>query len=372
MVRNLSTAKQPLPYFLCYLALTMPSHFSIILGHLIVLCLGAMQLQAQHFLNGSFEMNDYECAYNLANADFDNHVPFVAALGNKSEMDVMTDTCGYGLAYEGRDFVALYGGFYSDAIALELDSPMIPGREYVLEFANKNGLGTGQGVGRLVIGFSVEKGLGNQQYKSTFAGLDWTTQQLTFTADAPYRFVGIHPDGDGWIFVDDFRFGCPALELGDDTVLCQVAGTILSVNPSFDSYQWSTGDVGPSTTADGPGLYIVEAFYDDCIVSDCILLSELDYPCDCKVYEPNAFSPNGDGINDDFGPASPCPFTKFELLVFDRWGQMVFHTDEPGKAWDGQIGDKAGMAGVYAYILRFRFPNSENVEINKGEVLLLR
>lgn len=344
----------------------------LLIGLFIAACQWASSLHAQHFLNGSFELNDVGCAYNLANMVFDDHVPHVSALGNKNEMDVIMDTCGYGPAFEGRDFVALYGGFYSDAVALELDAPLVPGREYALHFASKNGLGTGPDVGKLRIGFSEAKGVGSLQYKSAPSGLEWTLQQLTFTADAPYRYVGIAPEGEGWIFVDDFRFGCPELLLGNDTTLCKVAGTVLSVNPAFDSYLWSTGDSGPTTIVERPGLYSVLGFYDNCIVQDSILLHELDYPCDCPVYVPNVFSPNGDGFNDTFGPFSPCPFTGFELSVFDRWGGLVFHTNNPASNWDGQHGPKAAIGGVYVYLLKLRFPHSDKLELSKGQVLLVR
>lgn len=338
----------------------------------LALSIWAAGLRAQHFRNGSFELNDLECAYNLANASFDAHVPYVTALGTKSEMDMITDTCGYGPAFDGRDFVALYGGFYSDAIALELDEALEPGREYVLHFASKNGLGTGQEVGKLRVGFSEGNGLGNLWYESAPSGLDWTLQKLVFTADAPYRYVGISPEGDGWVFVDDFHFGCPELDLGNDTTICKVAGTILTSNAALDSYLWNSGATSPSIVADGPGLYTLEGLYDDCIVKDSILLSEFEHQCTCAVYVPNVFSPNGDGINDDFRPFSPCTLALFELLVFDRWGQLVFRTNDINSGWDGQIGHKAAPHGVYAYMLRYRFSYASDAALTKGAVLLIR
>ncbi|MBI1227087.1 MAG: T9SS type B sorting domain-containing protein [Bacteroidetes bacterium] len=329
-------------------------------------------LYAQHFLNGSFEQNDYGCAYNLANSDFDQHVPYVTALGTKSEMDVITDTCGFGPAFEGKDFVALYGGFYLDAIALELDEALLPGKEYVLLFASKDGLGVGLPVGKLRIGFSVEKSLGELKYKSEPAGADWTEQKLVFTADAPYRYVGIVPDGDGWVFVDDFRFGCPDIELGNDTVLCKVAGTVLSISNAFDSQRWNTGATTTSIVADGPGLYSVEGYYDGCVVKDSILLSELENQCECPVYFPNAFSPTGDGINDDFRAFTPCQFLVFELLIFDRWGQLVYRTNDSSAGWEGLIGHKQALPGVYTFLSRYRFSYSNFWEMSRGELMLLR
>jgi gliding motility-associated-like protein len=87
---------------------------------------------------------------------------------------------------------------------------------------------------------------------------------------------------------------------------------------------------------------------------------------------PNAFTPNGDGANDTFGPVlggGSATVTKF--VIFNRWGQKVFEAAPEQKAWDGRANDKAAPSDVYVYHMVVRFGNGEEKEYH-GEVTLLR
>ena len=69
------------------------------------------------------------------------------------------------------------------------------------------------------------------------------------------------------------------------------------------------------------------------------------------LFAPNAFTPNGDGINEAFGViTSVRTAEEFELLVFDRWGRVVHTADAPERTWDGE----GYPQGVYAWRLRMR------------------
>lgn len=71
-----------------------------------------------------------------------------------------------------------------------------------------------------------------------------------------------------------------------------------------------------------------------------------------SVYVPNAFTPDGDGVNDHFGPLGQGISDKeFEFTVFDRWGQPVFATNDPGQWWDGKVSGAEQVQGVYAWRL---------------------
>jgi gliding motility-associated-like protein len=54
-----------------------------------------------------------------------------------------------------------------------------------------------------------------------------------------------------------------------------------------------------------------------------------------NIYVPNAFSPNGDGHNDFFQPKG-YGIVKYNLVVFDRWGERLFSTDQFENGWDGK------------------------------------
>jgi gliding motility-associated-like protein len=87
---------------------------------------------------------------------------------------------------------------------------------------------------------------------------------------------------------------------------------------------------------------------------------------------PNAFTPDGDGVNDRFRALyEGMPFKSFHLRIFSRWGEMVFETSNPATGWDGVFKGKPLPADVYAYWLVYTLADdAEGTE--KGEVALMR
>ena len=70
------------------------------------------------------------------------------------------------------------------------------------------------------------------------------------------------------------------------------------------------------------------------------------------IYIPNVFSPNGDGLNDNFSVGLSTNFEisrSFEIKIFDRWGSQVFSSTEPAFRWDGKFLDRPSSTGVYSY-----------------------
>jgi len=99
---------------------------------------------------------------------------------------------------------------------------------------------------------------------------------------------------------------------------------------------------------------------------------------DGKIYRPNAFSPNGDGVNDIFKFQTLFITNKFENVVADfdftiynRWGQQVFHTNDLQEGWDGFYNGKLVPDGVYQYRARFidgkklKYYHSGNIHVLK-------
>ncbi|WP_420460791.1 gliding motility-associated C-terminal domain-containing protein [Neolewinella sp.] len=72
----------------------------------------------------------------------------------------------------------------------------------------------------------------------------------------------------------------------------------------------------------------------------------------CPIYElPNVFTPNGDGRNDRLEPIAQCFVEQVSLKIFNRWGQLVFETENPGIDWDGtNLNGEALPSGTYYYI----------------------
>jgi len=91
------------------------------------------------------------------------------------------------------------------------------------------------------------------------------------------------------------------------------------------------------------------------------------------VYVPNAFTPDGDDTNEGFAPVINVPWiANYEFMVFDRWGELIFSSEKPGEAWDGQYGGEAVQTGVYVWKLKYREQWSTDLIETMGHVTLLR
>jgi gliding motility-associated-like protein len=87
---------------------------------------------------------------------------------------------------------------------------------------------------------------------------------------------------------------------------------------------------------------------------------------------PSVFSPNGDDLNDRFGPVGFFTYQTYSLLVFDRWGNQVFAASNPTQTWDGTKNGTSVQEGVYVYRLTVRFQENQPVLERAGTITLIR
>ncbi len=106
-----------------------------------------------------------------------------------------------------------------------------------------------------------------------------------------------------------------------------------------------------------------------CTVTDYVTVHVADDP---RVYVPNAFSPNGDGDNDEFRVYLGTGVGALtNLMVFDRWGELIWkRSDDRDEAWDGTFRGKPLSAGVFAYVGQVRLDNGTLLPL-KGSVTLI-
>jgi len=90
-----------------------------------------------------------------------------------------------------------------------------------------------------------------------------------------------------------------------------------------------------------------------------------------EYYLPNAFTPNGDGLNDIFRPIPVGMKSTDYFMVYDRYGELLFQTREWMKGWDGRIKGKDAPMGTYVWIIRGHDENNQLME-KKGTVTLIR
>lgn len=166
----------------------------------------------------------------------------------------------------------------------------------------------------------------------------------------------------------------PKVDLGPDSVLCLDGPAILVTelnNPNDPTIQWlwSTGATTPSLSIVHPGIYSLTGTKNDCATTETVEVNK-----DCYTDIPNAFTPNGDGVNDYFYPRQLLSkgVVGFSMTVFDRWGQKIFETTNTnGRGWDGKFNGKDQPMGVYIYQIKAVLKNGR-IEDYKGNVTLVR
>jgi gliding motility-associated-like protein len=138
-----------------------------------------------------------------------------------------------------------------------------------------------------------------------------------------------------------------------DTSLCEQDSNLLVSLPYNENYfyRWSTGADSSAIAINDSGTYFVTyGSYCDSI-SESFSIEKR--PCSCELFIPNAFTPNGDGLNDEFIIVSPCEELEFELLIFNRWGILVHQQSSGTPSWDGYYNGEL-TPGVYVYKINYR------------------
>ena len=110
-----------------------------------------------------------------------------------------------------------------------------------------------------------------------------------------------------------------------------------------------------------------------CKATDTVtVFVEIPCPTDKNLQVPNAFSPNGDGYNDEFCLQgwNYC-ISQFQITVFDRWGEKVFQSSDPSFCWDGTYRGKQLDPAVFVYYITAILGNNEDIS-KKGNISLIR
>ena len=118
-----------------------------------------------------------------------------------------------------------------------------------------------------------------------------------------------------------------------DTIMCLGSTVVLNADYPDAEYLWHDGSTDDSFTASNAGNYWVDI--NVCNISTRKIFVVDETSCNCTVYVPNAFTPNGNSRNDLFQPVYDCDFSDYKLKIFNRWGQLVFETDDSTIGWDG-------------------------------------
>ncbi|MFN8245776.1 MAG: gliding motility-associated C-terminal domain-containing protein [Ferruginibacter sp.] len=171
---------------------------------------------------------------------------------------------------------------------------------------------------------------------------------------------------DTTAIVEVFRI--PANFLPDDSTLCR--GNILQIKvPGFVQYEWSTGSRLNMISISRPDKYRLRVRdRNGCYGKDSVTV---DFINCVNIQMPNAFTPNGDNLNDDFKPFIPSPVSNYYFQIWNAWGEKVFETRDYKKGWDGIYKSVKQSTGTFVYLVSLKDIDGKEVQ-KRGSFVLIR
>lgn len=168
----------------------------------------------------------------------------------------------------------------------------------------------------------------------------------------------------------------PIINIDGDVTFTDASwgANIVSWNWYFmNTAQYTSTLQNPTFLYSDPGNYVVALVVKSDKGCTDTLLRPLTVGEDYGLYVPNAFTPNADGLNDVFQPKG-FGIVKYEINIFDRWGERMFHTTEFTESWDGTFqgrGSKVCKEDVYVWLINVTDVFGKAHEL-KGHVTLIR
>jgi len=130
-----------------------------------------------------------------------------------------------------------------------------------------------------------------------------------------------------------------------DSSFCRGDSVIIDYSQYDEDIQWSDG------STEARRVFLDEGEYQVNITNACGSFDQslkLFYQnCECPFYLPTAFTPDGDGTNEEYLPGYGCKLRKYSMRIFTRMGREVFYTEDPDEGWDGMREGEKARAGTY-------------------------
>ena len=150
-----------------------------------------------------------------------------------------------------------------------------------------------------------------------------------------------------------------------DTTYVYQLDTVLVPDPVYDTTYVYSVDTTYVYSVDTTYVYDLDTIY-EYVVQEIWLDCETGIPCDdqpgmgecdeVSVFVPNVFTPNNDGVNDSFNAvqSDPSCWSEWTLVIYNRWGAVVFDTNNPNEPWDGSNNGGVSFVpdGVYVWVIQ--------------------
>ena len=148
-------------------------------------------------------------------------------------------------------------------------------------------------------------------------------------------------------------------------------------------YTWSFGDDSQSTSEFSPshtfpaeesGSYVVELVATSPLGCTDTALVAISVEEQLIYYIPNTFTPDGDDYNQTFRPIFESGYDPYDftMLIFNRWGELIWESHDDSVGWDGTYGGRVLQGGVYTWKIEFKTSMSDERKSINGHVNLMK
>ncbi|WP_343634754.1 gliding motility-associated C-terminal domain-containing protein [Fluviicola sp.] len=367
--------------------------------------------------NGSFEILN-NCPVNQGSVTItyatDWMIPLNGIMGSpdlfapcapNTNMQVPNNFAGHQFPQEGAVYAGLIEYAYDPSInddnareymCKELECSLKQGHQYYVGFYTSVGDKAAYSINEIGLKFfdsrptqilqsnpDVELLISNSTIKDT---VNWILVSDTITANGTEKFLSIGcylTDDDAtvemfnpqalmkraYFYIDnvfvipldtaDYK---PQMEiLGADKFLCPLDSYQYDFSTTATDVIWQNAVEATVFTVSDTGQYIVEAYINGCKYQDTVIFSAADLSqdmCESLIEFPNIFTPNGDKVNDLLVPVKLRLITNARLSIYNRWGNLIYETQDMETGWNGVVDDKPAVEGVYFW--RIEAENSLN------------
>lgn len=217
-------------------------------------------------------------------------------------------------------------------------------------------------------GESVEISLSSNHFQSA----QWSNGGINLTSSfsTPGFYWVSALNHDGCIINDTFEIAeatpLPDVRIFEDVSFCFNSSLKLSAPDSLN-ITWPDGSDSVYT------IYkteMIKVLISDGCTENEEFFEARQYQCECEVKFANAFTPNGDGLNEVFRAETNCEFIQYHLEIFDRYGQRVFSSNSRERGFTGNMGQQQLSPGVYVYKFTYTTPQASGEKY--GHVSLIR
>jgi gliding motility-associated-like protein len=195
-------------------------------------------------------------------------------------------------------------------------------------------------------------------------------QTQTVVVDSASTYVVTVTGTGNCLSTDSITIGYLApLNFDEEVSLCGSFNITLDAGNPGATYQWSNGATSQTIEVSTAGDYAVLVDLGGCILYDTTTVTGV--AGEGIVFIPNTFTPNKGGPNEVFFVYGDG-ITDFSMVIFNRWGQLIFQTNDINKGWDGYFKGQICQVDTYVYVVQYRTVCGEKPIKKVGHVNLIR